>query len=404
MKTFKYLPIAVAVATSLVSFSTLAADDVAELRERIQALEAQADPDLALKFSGYARYGALYQSGDSKRVNIGSTHHAVGRLGNEDNGGEVQLTKGFKTDDGMLWDIAVMVDHWSSSDWGDSSKGGVNLKKLYASATNIFESQPELRVWGGRDFHQRPQQGLNDYFWMSHDGQGGGFNNLNLGSAKFDMAFIGKVAENDGTLGNDSGRYAITSKLHSIDAGIGDLDIYANYGFASDEAGDDVKDEKAWQVGATLGLGDSNKLVTKYADGADDSAFDLAGDKQVIYVSLEGGVNPSTNLFIDYLVSYKNISGDDATEQSEYSIITRPMYNWNTVHSTWLELGYAMVDSEQGADQQGWKATLSQNISMGGLPWSRPMVRLYATVGDVDTDNADSVDTVSLGAMFEAWW
>ncbi|MFP1497097.1 carbohydrate porin [Escherichia coli] len=29
-------------------------------------------------------------------------------------------------------------------------------------------------MWAGRDFHQRPQQGINDYFWMTHDGQGAG--------------------------------------------------------------------------------------------------------------------------------------------------------------------------------------------------------------------------------------
>ncbi|GAL14051.1 maltoporin [Vibrio astriarenae] len=85
---------------------------------------------------------------------------------------------------------------------------------------------------------------------MTHDGQGAGFNNLNLGGAKLDMGFVGQVK---GGLVNDNGRYAITSKLHSINAGIGNLDLYANYGFAADDAGDDVKDETAWQVGATLG-------------------------------------------------------------------------------------------------------------------------------------------------------
>ncbi len=54
-----------------------------------------------------------------------------------------------------------MADDWNYDQWG--SAGGVNLKKMYAGVTNVFESQPDL-IWGGRDFHQRPQQGLNDYF------------------------------------------------------------------------------------------------------------------------------------------------------------------------------------------------------------------------------------------------
>ena len=90
---------------------------------------------------------------------------AIGRLGNEGNGGEFQLSKAFKGENGAIWDINVMIDHW-----GDE----VNLKKAYAGVTNIMASNPNAYFWAGRDFHQRPQQGINDYFWMNHDGQGAG--------------------------------------------------------------------------------------------------------------------------------------------------------------------------------------------------------------------------------------
>ncbi|MEZ9233482.1 carbohydrate porin [Vibrio amylolyticus] len=437
MNNFKRLPLTLAVAASLASASSFAAD-VTELEQRIQELEAKVvsldytddqqqsylpsdiDVPLGIIFSGYARYGALYQSGDAELVNIGSTGRSIGRLGNESNGGEFQFGKIFESDNGVKWNLAVMLDHWAHSDWG--SADGVNLKKFFAGASNIFESQPELYVWAGRDFHQRPQQGLNDYFWMSHDGQGGGFQNLNLGGAKLDFAFVGAVAsgevtikDSDGneigtggtnaSLGNDSGTYAFTSKLHGINAGIGDLDLYANYGFSSDKD----NSETSVLVGATLGLGSSNKLVVKYGDGADNSAFDLAGKKQVLYTSIEGGINPSDNLFIDYLASYKDISGDDVTNESkEYAAIVRPMYNWDETHSTWLEAGLGMVDYQDNSEEQAWKVTLSQNISLGGMPWSRPMLRFYTTVGDVEkkgpSTTTTNVDTVSFGAMFEAWW
>ncbi|MGR5267417.1 carbohydrate porin [Vibrio astriarenae] len=430
MKNFKVLPLTIAVASSLAAMSSFAATDadVAALEARIAELETRTETlsvnvqeqnvlpaDLEVPsgiiFSGYARYGAHYKAGDERYVQVGSTGAAVGRLGNEANGGEVQLAKLFQQDNGAKWNVVFMVDDWNNDHWG--SPGGVNLKKMYAGVTNFVESQPDLYVWGGRDFHQRPQQGLNDYFWMSHDGQGAGFNNLNLGGVMLDMGFVGQVDGGDGgILGNDNGKYAITSKLHGIDLGFGGLEIYANYGFASDEANytDDndqlvkVEDETAWQIGATLGLGSSNRIVAKYADGADNSVFDLAGDKQVVYVSLEGNYAVSDSFIIDYLTSYKDISGDDvAKDVSEYSFIARPQYQWNDVHSTWLEAGYAMEDFDDG-DKDGWKVTLSQNISMGGLPWSRPMVRLYATVGEVTDENNTTRDTTSIGAMFEAWW
>ncbi|CAH6849384.1 Maltoporin (maltose/maltodextrin high-affinity receptor, phage lambda receptor protein) [Vibrio chagasii] len=429
MQKFKLLPITVAVAASLASLSSFAAEtDLAALEQRIQELESQVGdikyvddqqqavltsettvPD-GIVFSGYARYGAHYKSGDERYVDIGTTGRSVGRLGNEANGGEVQLAKLFQADNGAIWDIVFMADHWEADAWADD--GGLSMKKMYAGVTNVFESQPELYMWAGRDFHQRPQQGLNDYFWMTHDGQGAGFNNLDFGGAKLDMGFVGQVK---GGLVNDNGRYAITSKLHSINAGIGQLDLYANYGFASDEADSDVagapkvSDETAYLVGATLGLGESNKLVVKYGDGADSSVFDLKGDYQTLYASVEGSYAASDNFIIDYLVSYKDNSGSDLDrENTEYAGIVRPQYQWDDVHSTWLEAGYGMVDYDDDGEENAWKVTLSQNVSLGGLPWSRPMLRFYTTVGDVETKGntvkTTNVDTLSFGAMFEAWW
>jgi maltoporin len=400
MKHFKMLPITLAVLTSLATTSVLAADSqIEQLEQRIQELETKDSSGIV--FSGYARYGAHMSSGDNRYVEVGSTGRAVGRLGNEANGGEVQFKKLFQADTGAQWDLVFMVDDWNNAAWGSS--GGVNLKKMYAGVSNIVDGQSDLYLWAGRDFHQRPQQGLNDYFWMSHDGQGAGFKNLNLDGAMFDMGFVAQVDSEDGSLGNDTGKYAITSKLHGINAGIGNLDLYANYGFASDEADVSVQQETAWQVGAVLGLGSSNKLVMRYSDGADNSAFDLAGDKQVFYVSVDGGYAASDQFIIDYLVSYKDISGDDVDEKSEYSGIVRPQYQWDDVHSTWLEAGYAMEDFADGSEKNGWKVTLSQNVSLGGLPWSRPMLRFYTTIGDVESDGV-TTDTAAVGAMFEAWW
>ncbi|MCC4855999.1 lactam utilization protein LamB [Vibrio splendidus] len=429
MQKFKLLPITVAVAASLASLSSFAAEtDLAALEQRILELESQVGdikyvddqqqavltaetnvPD-GIVFSGYARYGAHYKSGDERYVDIGTTGRSVGRLGNEANGGEVQLAKLFEADNGAIWDIVFMADHWEADAWADD--GGLSMKKMYAGVTNVFESQPELYMWAGRDFHQRPQQGLNDYFWMTHDGQGAGFNNLDFGGAKLDMGFVGQVK---GGLVNDNGRYAITSKLHSINAGIGQLDLYANYGFASDEADSDVagdpkvSDETAYLVGATLGLGASNKLVVKYGDGADSSVYDLKGDYQTLYASVEGSYAASEQFIIDYLVSYKDNSGSDLDrENTEYAGIVRPQYQWDDVHSTWLEAGYGMVDYDDDGEENAWKVTLSQNVSLGGLPWSRPMLRFYTTVGDVETKGntvkTTNVDTLSFGAMFEAWW
>jgi maltoporin len=408
MKSFKVLTLSLAVASSLASFASMANDqETINMQSRIADLEAlMADKANDLRFFGYARYGAHMQQGDNRYVNgIGSTGQTVGRLGNEANGGEFGIAKKYTAEDGSVWDLAVMVEHWSNDQWGSS--GGTNLKRFYAGASNIFESQPDMYVWAGRDFHARLQQGLNDYYVTIEDGQGAGFKRMDLGGAKLDFAIVGGIDDNEGSLGNDNGVYAATSKLSDIDAGFATIDAYAHYGFTSDDESVVDSNETAWLVGTHVKFG-SGGLHLRYGDGANNSVMALKGDFQSFFASYEGGFSPSEQWNINYLGAYYTQSGDDATDQNEYSIIVRPQYRWNDIHSTWIETGYALVDEDDGDETSGWKATLSQNISLGGLPWSRPMLRFYATVGEKDVAPSGmastTTDTVSFGAMFEAWW
>ncbi|OAK83922.1 lactam utilization protein LamB [Klebsiella pneumoniae subsp. pneumoniae] len=196
MNTVKKLPLAMAVVAALCPISVMAQEFTQEqidaivakavdkaLADRQAKIDAAANkkvdvitnpettaasPDMAipfgLKFSGYARYGAHFQTGDQKYVGVDGSYNgasAIGRLGNESNGGEFQISKAFKSAQGAIWDLNVMFDHWSDE---------VNLKKAYVGVTNVLESNPNAYLWAGRDFHQRPQQGINDYFWAWQGG------------------------------------------------------------------------------------------------------------------------------------------------------------------------------------------------------------------------------------------
>ncbi|GEM80125.1 carbohydrate porin [Vibrio superstes] len=430
MKLFKLLPLSLAVAGTLASAGALADNHdidamearLAELEARVggefndtqqpAVLNAQSEVPLGIVFSGYARYGAGYQSGDSLYVGTaGSLNaNATGRLGNEQNGGEIQFAKAFESEKGAIWDIVFMVDHWADASWAND--GGVQVKKLYAGASNVFESQPDLYIWAGRDFHQRPQTDLDDYFWMSHDGQGAGFYNLSLGGIKLDFGVVGQV---DGEMVGDNGKYAATSKLHGMEFGGLDLAFYANYGFKSEKLEDDngVADS-AYQVAAEMKFS-GQKFIVRYSDNAKDSVYDLAEDQEALLFSLGGGFGLTDNAGIQYQAAYQTLTGDAVEDRANYNIIVRPTYQWNDVHSTWLEGGYNVVDYDDiDATNSSWKVTLSQNIAIGGMTWSRPMLRFYATVGEADNEytgkNADgsyqtsNPDTLTVGAMFEAWW
>ncbi len=395
------------------------------------AIPVPQTPDSAipygLKFSGYARYGLNFQAGDQKYVGVDGSYNgssAIGRLGNEGYGGEFQLTKTLKADNGAIWDIAVMFDAWSDE---------VNLKKAYAGVTNIFESQPNAYLWAGRDFHQRPQQTLNDYMWMAHDGQGAGIKNLDLGGVLVDFAGVAAVKNCDpevdkdggnpsritctGSAGtDDKGNYALTSKIHGMKAGPIDVEIYANYGFDS-KAIESNDRQNAWQTALVLSHTSDkslNQWITRYSDHADNSVYNKTPDLHTFYTSLEGSYKFTPQAQLAYLVAFHDYDISSVTQNSRrnYNAIIRPMYFWNDVHSTWLEAGYQRVEYDTGGDNKGWKLTLSQNISFAMGPEFRPMLRFYVTGGEVenkhtakiDDEEDTQLDSFNVGAMWEAWF
>ncbi|EEV0134262.1 carbohydrate porin [Escherichia coli] len=459
MKKINTLPVTLAVVAALYSISAQAQEFTQEqidaivakavdkaLAERQEKMDAAAakkvdvinepesaaqSPDMAIpfgvKFSGYARYGAHFQSGDQKYVAVDGSYNgasAIGRLGNEGNGGEFQLSKAFKSDNGAIWDVNVMIDHW-----GDE----VNLKKAYAGVTNVLASNPDAYIWAGRDFHQRPQQGINDYFWMTHDGQGAGVKNFDIGGIKFDLATVAavescnpEVMEDEtnpsritctgGSGTGDKGNYAVTSKIHGMKLGPLDLELYANYGFDSKAVEGEDK-LKAWQGAFVVSHSNDsgvNKVIARYSDNSDNSVYNKTDDLTTIYASFEGSHKFTQQAQIEYLLAFHDYDNSSikSDNRKNYGVIVRPMYFWNDVHSTWLEAGYQRVDYDKGGDNSGWKLTLSQNISIAMGPEFRPMLRFYMTGGQVDNDRTarvngtkeETLDDFNLGAMWEAWF
>lgn len=214
----------------------------------------------------------------------------------------------------------------------------------------------------------------------------------------------------------DKGNYAVTSKVHGMKVGPLDLEIYANYGFDS-KAVDRDERLHAWQGGAVLShTYDSgiNKLIARYSDNSDNSVFNKTDDLKAIYTSFEGTYKFTQQTQVDYLLAFHDYDNSSikTDNRRNYGAIVRPMHWWNDVHSTWLELGYQRVDYDDGGDNHGWKATLSQNISIAMGPEFRPMLRFYVTGGEVDNKrtarvngtNDTSLDSLNIGAMWEAWW
>ena len=406
MKTVKMLPLTMAVVAALCPISVFAQEFTQEqidaivakavdkaLAERQAKIDAAADkkvdvitnpqttaatPDMAipfgLKFSGYARYGAQFQTGDQKFVGVDGSYNgasAIGRLGNEGNGGEFQITKAFRSSKGAIWDINVMFDHWSDE---------VNLKKAYVGVTNVLESNPNAYIWAGRDFHQRPQQGINDYFWMNHDGQGAGVKNFDIGGVQFDVAGVSQVEScspevmadeanpsritcTGGSGTGDNGHYALTTKTHNIKAGPIDVEVYANYGFDSKAVDSDERLD-AWQGGLVLShTNDSgvNKVILRYSDNSDNSVYNKTDDLTAIYASFEGLHKFTRQAQIEYLLAFHDYdNGKDNTDnRKNYGAIVRPMLRFYVTGG--------QVDNEHTAKVNGTQDQQLDSLNVGGM-------------------------------------
>lgn len=373
-----------------------------------------ASADDAFEFHGYARWGTVYEKDgkdEGNRNNLGiaadgQTGNAVGRLGNEGSGGEVLLLKKFEGDNGTKWDLGYMME-----DWGD---GGPNTKQFYAGASNVFASQPDAYIWAGKVFHSRLQQGLNDYFVSIADGQGAGVKGLNLGFANLELGFV------DSGSGHD---FAATSKLSDIKFSEDvRLDIIANRGFTDNSVEDGID---AYLLLAHLKAnvvdGWNQNFYARYSNNVENSlSWGKFEGLTSVYLSTDGSISLNDSTAIEYLFGMQDFKYDlvaqeaaeaDSEEEVEVpqdrvalSAIIRPTHAWNDIHSTWLELGYSTVDFDSEQDNnKAFKATLSQNIAIGGMPWSRPMLRFYVSTGE-EENGGNKQSLTGFGLMFEAWW
>ena len=358
-----------------------------------------ASADDALEFHGYARWGTSYEKDGNTTVSAdGQTGAAAGRIGNQGNGGGWDLVKKIEAENGTQWDMGFTVE-----DWGD-----LEVKQAYAGASNVFVAQPNAYIWAGMAFHSRMQQDLNDYYVSQNDGQGAGIKNIELGFANLELGFVGDT--------DSVGEYAVTSKLSDIK--LGDelkLDIIANYGFSDNYVDEDDDDSasgtEAYLVAAHFS-GWGQNFYYRHADNVENNL--LTGkeeDKSSDYFSIDGSYSLSDKAGIEYSTSYHDIKqitddDDDSTgDRVNYNVIVRPTYAWNDIHSTWIDIGYSVVDFDDASkdDNIAYKVTLSQNIAVGGSTWSRPQLRFYVTAGHEENAGVTS-NPVIVGTMFEAWW
>ena len=183
-------------------------------------------------------------------------------------------------------------------------------------------------------------------------------------------------------------------------------------------------------------LGGFNKFVVQYAtdamavsglgtNGQGVSAVRLENMdlNKMMRVMDHGSISLSENVDMMYQMNYTQtgFKGSDKKDEKWLSVGVRPMYYWNDIMSTALELGYDQVENaidngvtgKKAKDSNVSKITIAQQWSAGRGTFARPSVRVFGTYAKWNKDSkgkvggaayADKTDGFTFGVQMEAWW
>jgi sucrose porin len=145
------------------------------------------------KLHGYMRSGILANSDGNRADSVGLMPDGKWRLGNEEDT-KIELIPQvtLKSDSGG-GKIQANITHQSkcTSDWNCQDDDGkeVQFREGYVELSNL-DFAPDVTFWGGKRYSSSNTSSHQfDWEYIQYNGTGGGFDNLDLGFARFDAVY-----------------------------------------------------------------------------------------------------------------------------------------------------------------------------------------------------------------------
>ena len=417
-------------------------------------------------FHGYARsgVGAAFGGGDQEAF------QAVGaaskyRLGNEtDTYGELKLGAELfnNGEQSFYFDSNMAFGLDQAKDWEEKTPA---FREFNVQAKGVLGFAPEATLWAGKRFYKRQDIHMIDFYYWNVSGPGAGIENINVGLGNLSLAWVKSgdsfsyyetsadaIAKNDlKTKALDQNIIDIRLENVAVNPN-GVLNLGINYG-----QGNPFKDFKGYMHdnGAAVEVGQGNyddsgymftaehvqgnffggfnKVVVQYAADA-MTAWGIGTNGQgingvnannhdgngLLRLMDHGVVHFGDNIEMQYVAGYTKLSFDksDKKDQTWMTFGVRPVYFWNDIMSTAVELGYdnvknAFEDGGEWKDSDLTKLTIAQQWSAGKGYWARPQIRVFGTYANWNEDSkgriggdafANDTDGFTVGVQMEAWW
>jgi maltoporin len=174
-------------------------DLLREAEEKFEGLRQQVG---SFEFHGYFRSGYGQNSEGGQQVAFQAPGAgAKYRLGNEaETYGELifvnnWLNPAHDTDKAWFRKEALVEANTTNAaryaNFGDPrANDQFRLREAFVRAGNLFESQPDAKVWAGERFYRRQHIEINDFYPLDMSGYGAGVEDVNLGFGKMAVAYL----------------------------------------------------------------------------------------------------------------------------------------------------------------------------------------------------------------------
>ncbi len=378
-----------------------------------------------LDFHGYARSGI----GNAVKGGKQPCFKAAGapakyRLGNEcETYTELKLGATlFDEDDVKFYldtNLAYKINQ--QTDWESTSPA---FREINVKATNLVPALPGSTIWAGKRFYKRHDVHMNDFYYWNLSGPGAGIEDIDLGFAKLDIAWIRNETGMTYNVFDDEKKEYKSNNISTdiLDIRFNDirltdnlfLELGLDYGSGNPpdkfliegETGTGANkkaysfdkgyfDRNGWMLTAEFTLtefmGGFNKLVAQYAtDGMTGPGLGAAGSynqttswyngNKMARVMNFGVISPMEQLEIMYLVGWTQVEYDDAArkfngmkdDKRQWTTAgIRPVWKWSDYTSTALEIGYDKVTNatssysykDAGGDKQYRQANFDSQLT-----------------------------------------
>src|SRR6516165_5537111 len=213
-------------------------DMLQEAENQIAKLEEQAK---AFEFHGYFRSGyGLNGEGGQQVAFQAPGADAKYRLGNEaETYGEFIFVNNWLNPEHssdkawMKTEVMIEANTTNSASYAnfanDVGNDQFRLREAFVQAGNIFDSQPQAKLWAGERYYRRQHIDIDDFYPLDTSGYGAGVEDLNLKFAKMALSYLGAARPDITTENGNYSKSNVDFRLYDVKGPGGTLAFGFNF-------------------------------------------------------------------------------------------------------------------------------------------------------------------------------